>query len=265
MVDSLIDAALRLAEGGRPVFPCGANKAPLTQHGFKSASLDPATIGRWWGRWPDALIGVPTGAPSGLLVLDLDVKNGNDGINVFEALRAGRGLPPHPLVRTGSGGLHLYFAVVPGRRVGSSAGRIAPGVDVRGDGGYAVVPPSPGYALVERVPLHPPPAWLLDLMDPPPPLRAPAHGARFPRDVGATERLTGLIVAIRTAPEGRRHDILFWASCRAGEMVGRGEADGHAAAAALAQATMDGGGRDRRRAEATARDGILRGMAECGR
>jgi hypothetical protein len=239
MADSLIEAALRLAEGGRPVFPCRPeDKAPLTLNGFKDASLDPGTIRRRWGRWPDALIGMPTGAVSGTLVLDLDVKHGRDGIAAFDVLRAGRDLPPHPLVQTGSGGQHIYLAAVPGRRVGNSVGRIAPGIDVRGDGGYVIVPPSPGYTVLERAPLHPPPAWLLNLLDPPPPPR-PRYQPNVVMDDTdeAAERLLRLVGFVAVAPKGERNRILYWAACRAAEsgMPGR------SAAVALEEAALAAG------------------------
>jgi hypothetical protein len=62
-------AALDLASKGLPVFPCRKeNKAPYTDHGFKEASTDPATIAEWWTRWPDALIGVPAGVELSRLI-----------------------------------------------------------------------------------------------------------------------------------------------------------------------------------------------------
>jgi hypothetical protein len=95
---------------------------------------------------------------------------------------------------------------------------------------------------------------------PPAPLPAPRRGGD-----DAVPRLAGLIGTVRDAPEGQRHRALYWAACRVGEMVAGGEVRAEAAAAALAQAAMDGGGRDRRNAEATARAGILRGLGEASR
>jgi hypothetical protein len=214
----LLFAALRLAERGRPVFPCRvANKRPLVPRGFHEASTDPEAIRRWWTRWPTALIGMPTGASSGMVVVDLDVKNGHDGIAAFEALRAGRELPPHPLVQTRSGGRHLYFATVPGRTIRCSASRLAPGVDVRGDGGYVITPPSPGYEPLHRAPLAPPP-WLLDLLDPPPAPR-PQHQPRATTNDADedAERLMRLVGFVAAASEGERNSVLFWAVCCAAE------------------------------------------------
>jgi hypothetical protein len=76
-------------------------------------TADPARVGTWWRRWAGALIGVPTSAPSGLVMVDLDVKGERDGNAAFEALRAGRPLPDGSVVRTPSGGPHLYFRAVP--------------------------------------------------------------------------------------------------------------------------------------------------------
>ncbi len=84
-------AALAYAAHGLPVFPClneptdpKQHKRPLTKNGFKDAKTDADAIRRWWRRWPDALIGMPTGASSGVAVLDLDTKNGKNG---FVAVR----------------------------------------------------------------------------------------------------------------------------------------------------------------------------------
>ena len=90
----LLEAALRHARAGRPVFPCGPDKAPKTAHGFKDASVDPATIRRWFAG--DALLAIPTGKVSGLVVLDVDEDKGG-----YESLRepsfaTNRSLEPRP-------------------------------------------------------------------------------------------------------------------------------------------------------------------------
>ena len=68
-----LDHALRLAQKGNAVFPCDNDKKPFTAHGFKDASTDPDLIRRWWARWPDALIGVPTGIK--FCVVDVDLQH----------------------------------------------------------------------------------------------------------------------------------------------------------------------------------------------
>jgi putative DNA primase/helicase len=116
-----------------PVFPCGRDKRPLTKHGFKDATKDRATIEKWWGRWPTAMIGVPTGKVSGFFVVDVDP----DGTEWLEKKR--KYLPITRIHKTPRG-QHLLFKYVPG--AGCSTSKVAPGVDVRGDGGYIIWWPS---------------------------------------------------------------------------------------------------------------------------
>jgi hypothetical protein len=123
-------------------------------------------VRRWWRRWPNANVGVVTGTVSGLVVLDVDPRHGGD--ESLAALEGIHGLLPHTVESlTGGGGRHLYFrhpgTVVPSRS-------IAPGLDIKGDGGLIVSPPSqhvsgrvyrwePGCAPGE-VPLADLPRWL---------------------------------------------------------------------------------------------------------
>jgi hypothetical protein len=149
-------AALEYAERGWPVIPlhspcargCSCGRAecespakhPRTAHGLKDASRDAETIREWWTRWPDANVGILTGAESGILVLDVDGKQGEESL--IELERRGYYLPDSYTVRTGGGGQHLYFAWPEGADVRNSQSKIAPGLDVRGQGGYVVAPPS---------------------------------------------------------------------------------------------------------------------------
>lgn len=126
---------------GLAVFPCKARgKEPLTAHGCKDATTDPAKIRSWWTKWPDANIGMATGEPSGIVVLDIDKHEDADGAeslrdweSEFEAL------PATKTVLTGSGGVHYWFRTT--KDVRNRAG-VLPGIDVRGTGGYVVIPPS---------------------------------------------------------------------------------------------------------------------------
>jgi hypothetical protein len=123
--------ALKLARRGISVFPCNQDKAPLTPHGFKDASRDPDIIGRWWQRWPDALVGVPTGDE--FVVLDIDQEHEEARRWLDANFRA---LPATRTHQTRSGGLHLLFAPHP--KFTCSAGKIARGIDTRGAGGYII-------------------------------------------------------------------------------------------------------------------------------
>ncbi|MDW8356158.1 MAG: bifunctional DNA primase/polymerase, partial [Bryobacterales bacterium] len=68
----LAEAALWYASRGIPVFPCcPREKKPLVEGGFHTATTDEQRVRAWWDRWPDANIGIPTGAPSGWLVVDV--------------------------------------------------------------------------------------------------------------------------------------------------------------------------------------------------
>lgn len=80
-----------------------------------------------------------------------------------------------------------------------------------------------------------------------------------------TARFAALIRLVRDAREGERHPKLYWAACRAGELVAAGEVDGTRAAEILATAAMDGGGADRARALATAQDGIAQATGSARR
>ena len=114
-------------------------KHPRTRHGVKDATREAKTIKRWWKQWPNANIGIAAGAVSGLVVIDVDAKNG--GQATLQGLQQQLGsLPAGPVVRSGGGGFHLYFGH-PGGKVPNPIGR-ANGVDVKGDGGYVVAPPS---------------------------------------------------------------------------------------------------------------------------
>ncbi len=137
----MIAAALAYAARGWPVFPCRPRaKTPATEHGFKDASTDPATIRAWWAAIPDANVGIATGEISGVYVLDLDDKPGR---SIDEALASlGLPWPETPTVRTGGGGVQFFHAFPKGSGLSISGGRLGVGIDTRGNGGYVVAPPS---------------------------------------------------------------------------------------------------------------------------
>ena len=145
MKKSMKEWALYYASLGLAVFPIKPHgKAPLTEHGCKDATWEETQIERWWARWPSAGIGIATGeASGGLLVIDLDVDE-DKGIDGRESLRRWEmvhgPLPGNTwLSITGRGGYHYFYRV--NRETKNRAG-LYEGVDVRGDGGYIVAPPS---------------------------------------------------------------------------------------------------------------------------
>jgi hypothetical protein len=154
----MLAAALKYAARGWPVFPvhttrdgrctCAHDdckqvaKHPRTPRGFKDATTDAATIRAWWSAHPNANIGIPTGAVSGLVALDVDRKGG--GEHAIAALEDDYSpLPDTAQDRTGGGGRHIFFKH-PGVEVRNrqNPNPLRPGLDVRGDGGYVLVPPS---------------------------------------------------------------------------------------------------------------------------
>lgn len=144
------------------------SKVPATQRGLHDATRDHAQLHRWAEEYPNANIGVRTGRVSGLVVLDVD---GEDGFESLRALERHHGeLPRTASVKTPRGGAHYYFAH-PGGEVLCSAGQLGVGLDVRGDGGYVVAPPSVGpngnrYEVDESAPIVMLPEFLRALMVP---------------------------------------------------------------------------------------------------
>jgi len=115
-------------------------KHPRTKNGLKDASRDPAAVRGWWDRWPGANIGIPTGRENGIVVIDVDAaKDGEEGLELL--IDQYGELPKTWEQLTGGGGRHLVFAC-PDKEIRNSASSLAPGVDVRGDGGYIVAAPS---------------------------------------------------------------------------------------------------------------------------
>ncbi|MFO1044789.1 MAG: bifunctional DNA primase/polymerase [Planctomycetaceae bacterium] len=142
-------------------------KHPLTPNGVHGATTEQTTINSWWNEADIANVGIATG--NGLLVLDIDAKHG--GLESLARLEAQHGtLPITPTVATGGGGKHFYFRLPDGLKVGNRAG-MTPGIDVRGEGGYVVAPPSlhasgQRYAwnISPDTPLAEAPEWLLVML-----------------------------------------------------------------------------------------------------
>ena len=201
-------AARAYAARGWPVFPT-RGKVPTTPRGCLDATRDPAELAQLWGSSPTYGVALATGRPSGVWVLDVD---GREGADALRALVEAHGeLPRTVTARTGGGGWHLFFRLG-ARDVRNSAGKVAPKVDVRGTGGYVVLPPSPhpsgrSYRWMEgrgpeELALADPPSWLLALVapipahtGPPPSLR---HLASF-RAPGERDRVVSALDALTAA------------------------------------------------------------------
>jgi len=183
-------------------------------------------VERWWARWPGANLAVVTGRVSGIVVVDIDPRhNGDLALAELETLHGD--LPWRAVVETPSGGWHVYLRH-PGGRVRNSSGRIGAGVDVRGDGGLALLPPSRRAAGVYRWAVGGPeqvppmaPAWV-ELLRPRPRPRQPAPAPRLGHGGHHASRLAGLLRVLQRAPEGQRNGALYWAGCRLRELLDQG-------------------------------------------
>jgi len=136
-----IDTARRYLARGWSLLPLRSHdKRPLVAwEPLQSSHPSAEQVADWFGRWPDANIGIVTGEISNLIVLDIDPKHGGDA-SLDRLERQFGQLPATIEVTTGGGGHHFYFAH-PGGLIRSRTG-LAQGVDLRGDGGYIVAPPS---------------------------------------------------------------------------------------------------------------------------
>jgi hypothetical protein len=215
----MIAAALEWADRGFPVFPIvPRGKKPLgslVPHGLKGATRDPAVIRDWWRREGSANIGIVTGG--GRFVVDLD---DIEAVAWFTNACGRHGAPKTLTVRT-SRGYHVFFAC--GAEVPTSAGRLAPGVDVRGEGGYVVAAPSvhPSgsiYAIARDLSIAEAPQWLVDLAMPDP-IPAPAPMPTWRCEDAKLRAIPGILSLVANARQGERNRITFWAACRFDEMV----------------------------------------------
>jgi hypothetical protein len=257
----VIDAALSWADRGFTVFPIEPRgKKPLgslVPHGLKEASRDPGVIREWWRRKPKANIGIVVGG--GHFVLDLDDA---EAVSWFANACGRHGGAPKTLTVRTSRGYHVFFTC--GVEVPNSAGRLAPGVDVRGEGGYVVAAPSvhPSghvYTIARDLPIAETPKWLVDEAMPPP-VRPPVIVARGPTSAlrSETARLRGvasILALVANAQEGERNSLFFWGAKRLAEKVNEGLI-GHNEAKALICAAAHRAGLYEVEIEATARSGF---------
>ena len=249
---SLLEDALALVASGFPVFPALQSKKPATPHGFKDASLDPDTVRALFSNGAPFLA-VPTGEVSGFDVLDIDpAKGGMDWEHIAR-------LPNTRIHKTLRGGFHYLFIHAPGVR--NSASALADGIDIRGEGGYIIHPPSPGYEVIDQSEIAHWPNWLLALVlarDPPEPRKTNGHA---PAPI-SSKRLDAFTQALQrrvaASPPGGKHYQLRNAALSLGgimDQAGITEAD---ALKRLLDA-LPAGVEDWNNAERTARWGLARG------
>lgn len=283
-----LDLALSYAAHGWPVFPCrhadefdpdtgevlGAVKTPHTPNGLKDATTSARIIERRWEKHPEALIGGPTGEVMGAFVLDIDVKPGiGSGFDWLDEMEAEHGkLPNTARVATVNGGRHYYFAYRKGIK---NRGNLGPLCDIRGEGGYCILP---GSVLADGrkyewfewegegiPPILEAPDWLIEL------LLQPAHtptasntythtsGDNAPYVEAIIRSEMDALASCRAGRNGAINDAAF----NLGTLVGagalsRGEAESHIMAAAHANGYVAKDGE--RAARQTMASGLESGM-----
>ena len=255
----MMQAALAYAAAGVPVFPCKPDsKAPFIQGSFQNASADTATVEDWWNEFPDALIGVPTGHAIGMWVLDVD------NVALFEPAAAKLGLNITGTAKSLTGkGYHLFYNWNPNSPVGNSQ-RTAngwpfaalEGAEVRGEGGYIIVPPSThpnGKRYKWEIDQDPAesPAQLLEIVRKVPPISNQTSGTPSSKRALLTsgpsklrnspygmKALQAECSAIQRAPNGGQESALNEASLKIGRLVAGGELHRGDAIAALVNAGL---------------------------
>lgn len=235
----ILTAALHYAERGYHVFPCRVgSKIPATAHGFKDAATDETRIRNWWTNEPRNNVAIAT---TNCLVLDLDRKHGNDGVDSLERLASDIGIATADLdtwfQTTPNRGKHLFFRIEPGIKCGTDVlAPEYPGIDIRTVGGYVVAAPSEAEGCVytdcvEDLPrpedLPPLPKALADALRKPAPKPLTVAPLPPPGDDVETTALGGAlfndaIARIREARPGSRNDTLASVAARVGSLVAQG-------------------------------------------
>lgn len=246
-----VEAILRVA-AQVPVFPCRRTpeeavirgekrllkaKSPLTSRGLHDATQDPEQIRAWWGKWPDALVGVPTGSITGLVVVDYDADKIDAAADQWIKLHADE-LISTRTHGTLSGGRHYVFRGPPGIEYRNGvcltlAGTKRNGIDLRAEGGYIIWWPLHGGSAVGQI--APLPAALIDEQRiearelPPLPARTPAAWAKDRQLVAdalvylepsAYDEWSRAGLAIHLASGGSDDGFTLWHAWSAGEITG---------------------------------------------
>lgn len=237
-------------------FPLSINKIPIIRsphekghncpgmafcgapgHGVGDATDDHDTLDWLFDQAPKAVgYGIPCGDDMRLIGIDLDRKNGVDGVAELNRLahEAGHGIPRNTWTScTPNDGFHLALIAPEGVAVPNSVGRIAPGIDVRGTRGYLVGPGSTGrngeyrfHPSLGYTPPQPAPDWLLALLLPPAPRQQPQRRLTAMSVDSSTRTLQGLVDVVLKSSQGNRNSALYWAASKAWAHV----EDGHIAA-----------------------------------
>lgn len=236
-----LDLALSYIARGWPVFPVRgkeeyddvtgevyAPKTPYPSNGLKSATTSERIVREWWRRYPDAMVGVPTGRTIGAFVLDLDIKPGaGDGHDWLAQMESENGqLPATARAKTMGDGTHIFFRHQEGIR---NRGKLGIATDIRGEGGYIVAPGSRtvdgrSYEWTDESEIAEAPDWLLQLLLPPP---QPEYRGDWQYKPGDNDRYVNRAVEaelteLASTPAGNRGYQLNASAFAIGQLVGAG-------------------------------------------
>jgi hypothetical protein len=260
-----VTTALRYAARGVAVFPV----PPDSKKSYKSAdhsdgrkwgaTSDPAEVRRDFTRWPNARIGIPTGIVNKIVVVETDTEAGHghgvDGQAALAQLEVEHGaLPETRTAISPSGSVHRYFRHPgAGIKIKTTASVIGTAIDVRGDGGMVIAPPSVNldgrrYRWINKLPIAAMPTWLIELTRDKPPTTSQRAVAAIQRPItGAngygSAALESEIAALANTAPGVRNYALNKAAFSLFQLV-----DGH---------ELDGGEVERRLIEAATVNGLV--------
>ncbi|HVM06928.1 MAG TPA: bifunctional DNA primase/polymerase [Acidimicrobiales bacterium] len=279
-MSDLLEAAVGYAAEGRAVLPlhtaiagrCSCGRAdcsspakhPRVRHGLHEATTDIDQIRRWWTRWPQGNIGIRTGMASNLVVLDIDIRHRGHHALADLADRDPAVLDTR-VIRTGGGGWHLYFTH-PDHPVRNSASLLGPGVDVRGDGGYIVAPPSSHasgrtYRIGDVRSIAPLPRSIIDAIRPTLPTHiTSSHPGVREGSAWARTAFERELALVATSEPGTRNSTLVRAAFKLGQLVGAGQLDHDVTRQSLV-AAANNPGLPLREATATVTRGLTAGAA----
>lgn len=194
--------------------------------GVKDATRYLDDIERWARKYPDANIGIACGVPSGIMVIDVDPRNGG-AESLARLASRGQVMPPCPRARTGNGGWHYIYRYQPG--IINSKSRLGPGIDIKTTGGYIVGAPSwiaksedgaggryqwevsPLDVAVPRLPI-----WVSSALS-----RAdmPLRPLGPSPAIGGPDPIKPLVDFVAKSQRGDRNNRLMWSACRAAELI----------------------------------------------
>lgn len=219
--EKLARQAADIAASGYPVFPCSLDKSPCTQHGHKDATDNPKFAYDLFMRHKNArLIGCPMGTDTAM-VLAIDV----DPLGMVWFRNNWHRLGDTRIHKTPRGGSHILYQqpsppapIIGCRQIVGGEKLLADGVDVKGRDGYIIFA-GPGYEVLNDIPPAPLPIWLKNRLTRQP--KQPKEKRKV-QITPAAQALEGALAAVEHSKLGERNNLLYWAACRAGELVKEG-------------------------------------------